>query len=572
MGRAPGAYSPRPLIIGVRGFRAWDPGTPAVRLLGHARWYWASAFQCSYAGRYVAGTQRSDGRWSATLFLTTHVATNVPQSTPVRVVRRLTAAGLNAERDAVTLLAGAEDPDAAVERIIDETASDSLTVTAADVRAVLADPDVSGGTNPGPGGGSATAAPVETKGSPSRGRSPQTPAVIGDITGESTGTGTYEDFVSVFRDRYERLGGLLRGRVNHRPTDALETMPGGTEAGLIGLVTDVRSTRNGHTLVELEDTNGTFPALVMKDRDFSDAVDELLLDGDDFVQGTLSDDGGIIFADAVHFPDVPRTFEPSTADRHVQAALVSDIHVGSQEFLPEAWSAFADWLHTPEADPVEYLLIAGDLVEGVGVYPGQDAELDIVDIYEQYEEFSEHLKAVPGDMEIVLIPGNHDAVRLAEPQPGFDEELRDIFSAHDARIYGNPVTVTIEGVSILLYHGVSIDEVVAELPDESVSYDNPDRAMAHLLRKRHLAPTFGGKMRIAPEERDYLVIEEVPDVLHAGHVHKLGVGAYHNVRLVNSGCWQAQTEFQRSVNIQPDAGTAPILDLDTLEVTVRTFA
>ena len=78
-------------------------------------------------------------------------------------------------------------------------------------------------------------------------------------------------------------------------------------------------------------------------------------------------------------------------------------------------------------------------------------------------------------------------------------------------------------------------------------------------------------MRIAPEERDYLVIEDIPDVVHSGHVHKLGVGGYHNVRLVNSGCWQAQTAFQRSVNITPDTGTAPILDLSTLDVTVRKF-
>ena len=40
---------------------------------------------------------------------------------------------------------------------------------------------------------------------------------------------------------------------------------------------------------------------------------------------------------------------------------------------------------------------------------------------------------------------------------------------------------------------------------------------------------------------------------------------------VNSGCWQAQTDFQKSVNIDPDAGYAPILDLDTLDMTVRKF-
>jgi DNA polymerase II small subunit len=396
--------------------------------------------------------------------------------------------------------------------------------------------------------------------------------IAGDITGRSTGTGEYKQFVRTFRDRYERLSGQLRGRVNHRPATAIQDMGGGADAQMIGLVNDIRSTASGHWLIELEDTTGTFPCLVMKDRQIAALVDELLFDECIAVEGTLADDSGIMFVDEIHFPDVPRTYHPSTADRHVQAAMISDIHVGSQEFHEEAWERFADWLHTEEARHVEYLLIAGDMVEGVGVYPDQDEELDIIDIYEQYERFSEHLKSVPGDLEIVIIPGNHDAVRLAEPQPGFDEKLREIMSVHDARISGNPSTVTIEGVSILLYHGVSLDEVIAELPDEKASYEEPHRAMYQLLKKRHVAPQYGGHMRLAPEERDYLVMDEVPDVFHTGHVHKLGWGKYHNVLSVNSGCWQKQTAFQKSVNIDPDVGYAPILDLDTLDMTVRKFS
>jgi len=431
---------------------------------------------------------------------------------------------------------------------------------------------------PDPTGGAATAGGaadgVGTEGGTTRNTDPSLRSleVAGDVTGQSTGTGEYGDFVTVFRDRYERLSKQLRGRVNHRPAEAIGSMNGGTDAAMVGLVNDVRSTKNGHWIVELEDTTGTFPCLVMKDRGFAGLVDELLLDECVAVEGTLSDDAEIVFVDAIYFPDIPRTHTPNTADRHVQAALVSDLHVGSQEFVAGAWDRFSSWLHTEAAANVEYLLIAGDMVEGVGVYPDQDEELDIVDIYDQYEAFSERLKDVPGDIEIVMIPGNHDAVRLAEPQPGFDETLRGIMSAHDARITGNPSTVTVEGVDILMYHGVSLDEVIAELPEDKASYDDPQEAMYHLLKKRHVAPQFGGKTRLAPEEKDYLVMEEVPDVFHTGHVHKLGWGKYHNVLAVNSGCWQAQTDFQRSVNIDPDVGHAPILDLDTLDMTVRKFA
>ncbi|MFO7833645.1 MAG: DNA-directed DNA polymerase II small subunit [Halohasta sp.] len=531
------------------------------------------------------------------------------------VVRALAARGYNAEREAVTLLAGAADPATAVEAVVESTDDDALRVTVDDVRRVLdadpapdppgieADPSQTPVSTPDKKSSNqptASSRPAETGGSSeptpkaateasgtanvasgvadaaaagsARERSPQPAEISGDITGRSTGTGEYRQFVTTFRDRYERLSKLLGGRVNHRPASAIQSMGGGSDAEMIGLVNDIRSTASGHWLIELEDTTGTFPALVMKDRDIADLVDDLLLDECIAVQGTLADDSGIMFVDSLFFPDVPRTFRPSTADRHVQAALISDVHVGSQEFMADAWNRFADWLHTEEAEHVEYLLIAGDMVEGVGVYPDQDEELDIVDIFDQYEAFSEHLKAVPGDMEIIMIPGNHDAVRLAEPQPGFDEELRNIMSAHDCRITGNPSTVTIEGVSVLMYHGVSLDEVIAELPEEKASYDEPHKAMYQLLKKRHVAPQYGGKMRLAPEEKDYLVIDDIPDVFHTGHVHKLGWGKYHNVLAVNSGCWQAQTAFQKKVNIDPDVAHAPIVDLDTLDMTVRKFA
>ncbi|WP_101298028.1 DNA-directed DNA polymerase II small subunit [Halegenticoccus soli] len=604
----------------------------------------------------------------------------MPLETPSRIVQELVRRGYNAEREAVTLLASAADPESALDRAVERAPDDALRLTVEHVRAALeadaganadaegasigpavqenraaegeapaespstgreasastasgesqtaetsaptatnaepsdatadssaaatdsptatadspaptvdsraasadspaatADPSASTGADRPESADFRQKVPVETEGSEAaservHARNPKPAEIAGDVTGQSTGTGEYGQFVTTFRDRYERLSKLLRGRVNHRPAEAIAKMPGGSDAEMIGLVNDVRSTASGHWLVELEDTTGTFPCLVMKDKDIAELVDELLMDECIAVQGTLSDDAGILFVDAMHFPDVPRTHRPSTADRHVQAALISDVHVGSQEFMIDAWQRFTDWLHADEAETVEYLLIAGDMVEGVGVYPNQDEELSIVDIYDQYEAFSEYLKEVPGDMEIVMIPGNHDAVRLAEPQPGFDEELREIMSAHDARITGNPSTVTVEGVSVLMYHGVSLDEVIAELPGEKASYDEPHKAMYQLLKKRHVAPQYGGHMRLAPEEKDYLVVENVPDVFHTGHVHKLGWGKYHNVLAVNSGCWQAQTAFQKSVNIDPDSGYAPILDLDTLDMTVRKFA
>jgi len=549
----------------------------------------ASTFP-SVGSRYRGAKNAADGSLLGGARLPAHV----PLDTPARIARALAKRGYNAERAAVGLLADMADPDEAINRTLEAVPADAFTITPDHVRAAMGSETKSDTENLSP----SPRSPPETEGSPSAGATsgvepvaiettddPARPAsasgerspanrsleIRNDMTGESTGTGVYDDFVAVFRDRYERLSKLLRGRVTHRPTSALAELNGGGETACIGMVSDIRSTANGHWLVELEDTAGTFPCLIGKESDASSVVDELLFDEVIAVEGRLSDDAGILFVDSVHFPDVPRTFQPTTADRHVQAALISDLHVGSQEFLDDAWDDFGQWLDTDAAAAVEYLLIAGDMVEGVGVYPDQDDELATIDVFEQYEAFAERLKAVPGDLDIVMIPGNHDAVRLAEPQPGFDEELRSIMGVHDATVVSNPSTVELEGVSVLMYHGVSLDEIITELPADLAAYDTPQQAMTYLLKKRHLAPQFGERTRLAPEARDYLIIDEVPDVFHAGHVHKLGTGRYHNVTVINSGCWQAQTNFQRRVNIDPDAGYAPILDLDTLDVTIRKF-
>ena len=70
---------------------------------------------------------------------------------------------------------------------------------------------------------------------------------------------------------------------------------------------------------------------------------------------------------------------------------------------------------TPEmreiAGRVKYLLIAGDIVDGVGIYPGQQNELTIRDVHKQYNFAIKYLEKIPDYIEIVLSPGNHDAAR-----------------------------------------------------------------------------------------------------------------------------------------------------------------
>jgi len=121
-----------------------------------------------------------------------------------------------------------------------------------------------------------------------------------------------------------------------------------------------------------------------------------------------------------------------------------------------------------------------------------------------------------------------------------------------------------------MYHGRSLDDIISTVP--GIEYTHPEKAMTLLLQGRHLAPVYGGKTPLSPESRDHLVIERVPDVFHAGHIHTLGYTNYRGVLIVNSGCWQEQTDYMRRFGFVPTPGLAPIVNLQTLDVKVLSFA
>jgi DNA polymerase II small subunit len=95
--------------------------------------------------------------------------------------------------------------------------------------------------------------------------------------------------------------------------------------------------------------------------------------------------------------------------------------------------------------------------------------------------------------------------------------------------------------------------------------------MTHLLKRRHLSPIYGGRVAMSPGERDLLLIEDVPDIFHCGHVHTLGIGRYSGTLIVNSAGWQEQTSFQRERNIEPDVAKFPVIDLESMGIKILDF-
>jgi len=183
---------------------------------------------------------------------------------------------------------------------------------------------------------------------------------------------------------------------------------------------------------------------------------------------------------------------------------------------------------------------------------------------------STYLEQIPDYIELIIIPGNHDASRKALPQPAIPKDYAGhLYEARQVRSLGNPSSLNLHGVEFLLYHGRSIDDIVAVVP--GMSHSTPEKAMRLMLQCRHLAPIYGQRTPIAPEKRDSMVVERVPDVFHAGHVHVIKCDTYRGTHIVNSGAWQQQTEYMKRMRLVPVPGILPVVNLQTLQVNTVNF-
>ncbi|ALT70072.1 DNA-directed DNA polymerase II small subunit [Methanobrevibacter millerae] len=387
--------------------------------------------------------------------------------------------------------------------------------------------------------------------------------VLQDSSKKSYTSGEIGDLITYFQSRYEKLSKILKQRPDLKMTTKVADIEDGqTTLNLILMVKEIRSTKNGHKFVEFEDDTGSISIL------FSNKNEELFADAEklvrDEVVGVIANkDGDFVIANQLIYPGVLRVQEK---DMDFGVVFLSDVHIGSLTFLEDAFQKFIDWINCEYgneeqrkvAEDIKYLIIAGDIVDGIGVYPNQDKELSIKDIREQYDEAARFLGNIRSDIKIIITPGNHDASRLAEPQPAVPEEYaKSLYQLNNVEFVSNPAVVSLDGINVLIYHGESFNELPMAI--KGLSYEKNEEMMVELLRKRHLAPIYGERTPLASELEDYLVIEHVPDIFHTGHIHINSYKKYNGIHLINSGTFQTQTEYQKIKNIEPTPAQVPII-------------
>lgn len=399
--------------------------------------------------------------------------------------------------------------------------------------------------------------------------------VVRDVTVEERPLEGIDGYRTLFKSRFDKFMKIAKQRPDFFQVASSEKI--GVESinktsKIAGLLI-FKKNRRESVQISIENESGTVSAVALNGTVRRKALESLL---DQMVLVELEKTkGGRTVVKDLRPLDVP-DHAINSSNKIVYGAFLSDIHVGSKTFLRNSFEKFLLWLSDRSGEDseivkrIKYLVIAGDIVDGIGVYPGQENELEERNVAKQYEMFASMISKVPKDVQVFVTPGNHDATRQALPQFAIPRKYAgSLYEMENLTLLGDPAEIRLHGVNVLIYHGQSLPDVVSTTPNQS--FDRPAGAMKLLLKARHLAPTYGRGTSFVPERNDRLVIESVPDIFHCGHIHTLDSDLYKGTLLLNSGTWQSQTKYQYNMGIVPVPAVAPIVNLSTFDVLTKNF-
>ena len=387
------------------------------------------------------------------------------------------------------------------------------------------------------------------------------------------------DFINNFRSRYQQLQRILMQRADLQNLVSISKISSERQnLSIIGILTDKRITKNKNIILTLEDLTGSISALIKFDgKELFEKADEIQLD--DVVALKCSGNRDLLFAHEIYFPDA-FIHQKARFNEDISIAFLSDIHCGSKKHLSKSFEKLLAWLNSDDenAKKIRYIFFSGDNVDGVGIFPGQEHLLELKSMKEQYLLLASYLKRIPNYITMFMCPGQHDASRVAEPQPIIDRKYAEpLYHIENLILVTNPALIKLlekeNEFKVLMYHGASIHSFINEIKElrEFKAHRCPAKAVKHMLKRRHLAPTHSSSLYIPNADKDPLVISDVPDIVCTGEVHRLDIDSYNNILIITGSCWQAQTDFEEKVGNIPDPAKLPVLNLKTRELKIFDF-
>ncbi|MFT4313481.1 MAG: metallophosphoesterase [Candidatus Woesearchaeota archaeon] len=406
---------------------------------------------------------------------------------------------------------------------------------------------------------------------------------------------TVSDFTKHYQIRLDYMSAMLKNRTELENLSSIHRILQKSEnekISLIGFIYDIRETKNGHLMLTIEDKTEKIRVCVVNSeqkKELFDFAKDLVLDDIVGITGTvMAGKDPIIFADEIILPDIPNTNPLKKCPDDVNAVFIGDLHIGAKVFLQKDWDRFITWINQKTGDKkldekaakVKYIIIVGDIIEGVGWYPNQEHDLSIIPFRDQYAEAARLIAQIPSHISIIICPGNHDIMRLSEPQPPiYGDIAKDLLSLPNIVNVSSPSVVNIHktedfpGFSLLLYHGYSFFYYLNNVPSirQGGGIERIDLVMEFLLKRRHLAPAHTSTLFLPDNDRDELIIDEVPDFFISGHVHKSVVSSYKNVQIINCSCFVDVTDYQKKQGMMPDLAKVACVNLQTRAIEILDF-
>jgi predicted phosphodiesterase len=200
-------------------------------------------------------------------------------------------------------------------------------------------------------------------------------------------------------------------------------------------------------------------------------------------------------------------------------AVISDLHSGSLYERFDALKAFIDVMD------VQTLLIAGDLLDGHGIYRGQEFEIYAHGVQRQLNVLEEKFPKQKKPLDVYFITGNHDY--------SFD------------KLVGVGIGNVIAERMGWTFLGQDSGTVPFETPNGpyTVELFHPDGGTAYAVsyRAQKIVESLAGGTK--------------PDMLILGHYHKaLWMPMYRNVSTFLAGAFQSQTPFMARKSSPSDVG------------------
>jgi len=145
----------------------------------------------------------------------------------------------------------------------------------------------------------------------------------------------------------------------------------------------------------------------------------------------------------------------------------------------------------------------------------------------------------------------------------------ELYERSNVHFVGSPSWFEIEGLEVLIYHGGALHDLIGSVG--FLSSEHPEQAMIEVLKKRDIMSTYGVRQPYVPEPEDFMVVQDEPDLVYIGDMHHNAYGNYRGATVINSGTWQARTDYQVKLGHVPTPGIVPTYEPGTGKITETYF-